>query len=211
MRRRVTLQPGVSVSHSDRWKKQYRTSWVKYSWTLWPTRQSKMGNGFLNVTHNPPSGTAARCLSAPAFPVPCCSRVSPFQGSSCLHSTPPPVLCFSNLSSNYRFSQAQWSILPSFSFSPSPGIPPVNYFSLGSSPSPLLCPPQQPKHCLLPHGHLSQCSYSCLGERMFISHFFCNYANINIMYRGDFFFFNLKSRKELATSIWCNPRALEKH
>lgn len=115
-------------------------------------------------------------LVCPAFPVPCCSRDSSFQRCSCLHDTPPPLLCFCNLSSNYLFSSAQWSILPPFSFSPSPGIPPVNYFSFSSSSSPLLCPPQQPRHCLHPHGELSVFPQLFLLRRevVYFPFFFCS-------------------------------------
>lgn len=66
---RVTLQPGTSVSPSDRWEKQHRASWVKHPRRLWWTQQLEMGNGFLNITNDPPPGTAARSLPAPAFPL----------------------------------------------------------------------------------------------------------------------------------------------
>lgn len=70
---RVTLQPGASVSPSDRWEKQHKASWVKQSETLMNTA---IRNGFLNITDDPPPGTATHSLPAPAFPMPYCSGVS---------------------------------------------------------------------------------------------------------------------------------------
>lgn len=191
MRGRATIQAGASVSHSDRWKNQYRGSCIKYSWTLSPMQQSEMGNRFLDITHNPPPGTAAclhqlsPCLAlagSPHFRDPPASVTH--LHLSCASATSPPTIFFHKLSGAYYLNflslllQGFLLLITSASAAPHP-LSCARHSSQGTACSPWAA-----------HSVISP-SYSCLGERLFISRFFCSYENIHIMYGGDFLFFFL--------------------